>query len=124
MLAGQNGSANTSSITAHFHSLTLCSQQNVKQAAAILLISLGVYSFAFGLYMGIRSVESQRIERLRTIVYPEGPPPTVIKKAPYTQYPIGFFLLSATGTTFGLWSGIHLLWRDKKSQKKDKKKKR
>ena len=95
----------------------------MKQTFAVLLISFGVYSFAFGLYIGARSLESQRMERLKNIVYPDDPPPTVIKPSPIAQYPVGLFLLSATGTTFGIWSGIHLLWQSKTAKKNSRKKK-
>lgn len=96
----------------------------MKQIFAILLLSFGVYSFAFGLYLGARSVEMQRKEEMnaiKRIVFPERVPASAaIKPGAVERYPLGFFLLSASGTTFGIWGGIHLLILDKGAKKKKK----
>jgi hypothetical protein len=93
----------------------------VKQIFAVLLISFGVYSFAFGLFISARSLEMERMEQLKNIVYPEDPPPTAIKASPIERYPLGLFLLSASGTTFGIWGGIHLLVQRQPAKNRKKK---
>jgi hypothetical protein len=75
------------------------------------------------MYISARSIETQRMERLKTIVYPGERPPSVIKSSPIARYPVGLFLLSASGTTFGIWGGVHLLWQSKTAKKNPKKKK-
>ena len=68
-------------------------------------------------------MESERVEHLKTIVYSGNEPASVIKAGPVAKYPVGLFLLSASGTTFGIWSGVHLLWQSKTARKPIKKKK-
>ncbi len=93
----------------------------MKQILAVLLLSFGVYSFAFGLYLAVTSLEIERMEKVKKIVYPEGQSEgTALKADPVEKYPLGLFLLSASGTTFGLWSGVHLLFRSKAAKKKKK----
>lgn len=92
----------------------------MKQIFAVLLISFGIYSFAFGLFISARSLEAQRMEHLKGIVYPGDPPATAIKPSPIGRYPVGLFFLSASGTTFGIWGGMHLLFRNKTAKKKKK----
>ena len=93
----------------------------MKQLFGILLLSLGVYSFAFGLYLAAQNMESQQKEKMRQIIYPEGGgTANSIRRSRPQDYPIWLFLLSASGTTFGVWGGIHLLLKARRPGKKQK----
>ncbi len=94
----------------------------MKPVFAALLIIVGLYSFSLGLYLSMQSLEMGRTQRARQIVYGEdnSAAPVQLGTRKPQRYPVGLFLLCATGTTFGLWGGLHLFFLEKTGRKKSK----
>jgi hypothetical protein len=94
-------------------------EKNVlKQTVAVLLISMGIYSFTFGLYVTARWKEMERDDRLRSITEPGSKPPVYVERSPIRRHPLGLLMLCATGTTAGVVGGIHFLAHARTAKRK------
>lgn len=90
----------------------------MKQIIAVLLLSLGFYSFGFGFFISTRSTKRAKVEELRPLVYPDEKLPAELRADSIERYRVEWMLLCAFGATIGFAGGIHLLFQDKTKNKK------